>query len=127
MALAVTYAIPVIISMVQGRREVDVAPWHLQRMLGWTVNIIAVLWITFEVVLFSMPSVLPVDEVTMNYASVVFVGIMAMSGVWYVTYAHKGQSQSVAGYFFDTSADTYLCTVYKGPPESAGIVLTAHA
>jgi amino acid transporter len=103
MALAVTYAIPVIISMVQGRREVDVAPWHMQRMVGWVVNAIAVLWIAFEVVLFSMPSVLPVNEVTMNYASVVFVGIMAMSGVWYAAYAHK---------------------VYKGPPESAGIVLT---
>lgn len=90
MALAVTYSIPVVISMLDGRREVAVAPWHMPRLVGWVVNSIAILWIAFEVVLFSMPSVLPIDEVTMNYASVVFVGIMAMSGVWYAVYAHKG-------------------------------------
>jgi amino acid transporter len=91
MALAVTYAIPVVISMADGRKEVDGAPWHMPKRAGWVVNGIAVLWVAFEVVLFSMPSVLPVTEVSMNYAIVVFVGIMAMSGVWYALYAHKGR------------------------------------
>jgi amino acid transporter len=91
MALAVTYAIPIVISMADGRKEVDVAPFHMPRGTGWLVNGVAVLWIAFEVVLFSMPTVLPVTEVTMNYAIVVFVGIMAMSGVWYAVYARKGK------------------------------------
>jgi amino acid transporter len=90
MALAVTYAIPVVISMVHGRREVDQAAWHMPSTVGWVCNGIAVLWIAFEVVLFSMPTVLPVTDVSMNYAIVVFVGIMAMSGIWYAVYAHKG-------------------------------------
>jgi len=91
MALAVTYAIPIVISMVHGRKEVNSAAWHVPHMVGWACNIIAVLWIAFEVVLFSMPTALPVTEASMNYAIVVFVGIMAMSGVWYALYAHKGR------------------------------------
>ncbi|KAK0715549.1 amino acid/polyamine transporter I [Lasiosphaeris hirsuta] len=101
MSLAVSYAIPISISMWHRRREVNGARWTMGAKIGWPVNIIAVLWILFELVLFSMPSVLPVTEVSMNYAIVVFVGFMVLSGIWYLAYAHK---------------------VYKGPPESDGLV-----
>lgn len=101
MALAVTYAIPVVISMADWRKEVNEAPWHMPSLVGWVVNVVAVLWIAFEVALFSMPVALPVTEVSVNYAIVVFVGFMVMSGVWYAVYA---------------------CKVYKGPPESDGLV-----
>ena len=66
-----------------------------------TANVIALLWIAFELVLFSMPVALPVTSTSMNYASVIVVGFMAISAVWYVIYARK---------------------VYKGPPASDGIV-----
>jgi hypothetical protein len=36
-----------------------------------------------------MPTALPVTAVSMNYASVVFVGFMAISAVWYLVYARK--------------------------------------
>ncbi len=91
-ALAVSYGIPIIISMVHLRREVSVAKWSLGPAIGWTANIIAVAWIAFETVLFSMPTVLPVTDVSMNYAIVVFFGFMALSAIWYVVYAHRGQS-----------------------------------
>ncbi|KAK0744916.1 amino acid/polyamine transporter I [Apiosordaria backusii] len=99
-SLAVSYAIPISISMWHRRREVNAARWTMGGKIGWVVNIIAVLWIVFETVLFSMPQVLPVNEVTMNYAIVVFVGFMVLSAVWYSVYARK---------------------VYVGPPESDGI------
>jgi len=41
-------------------------------------------WALFELVLFSMPAVLPVTPTTMNYASVVFVAFGLMSAVWYL-------------------------------------------
>ncbi|KAK3389330.1 amino acid/polyamine transporter I [Podospora didyma] len=100
-SLAVSYAIPIVISMWHRRREVNAARWTMGPTIGWPVNLIAVLWIAFETILFSMPTVLPVTEVTMNYAIVVFAGFMALSGLWYAVYAHK---------------------VYKGPPESDGLV-----
>jgi len=36
-----------------------------------------------------MPSYLPVTAQTMNYASVVFVGFIAISSAWYFIWGHK--------------------------------------
>ncbi|KAJ5517383.1 hypothetical protein N7527_008943 [Penicillium freii] len=96
-ALAAAYAIPIFLSLWHGREEVAKAPWTCGWIFGRFVNVVALAWIAFELVLFSMPTALPVTAVSMNYASVVFVGFMAISGVWHVVYARK---------------------YYKGPPES---------
>ncbi|KAF9634214.1 putative amino acid protein [Lasiodiplodia theobromae] len=100
-ALALSYAIPIAISLCHGRKEVARARFHCGRVVGTTVNVVALCWIAFELVLFSMPTALPVDEVTMNYASVVLVGFMAIAGVWYLVHSRK---------------------YYKGPPASDGLV-----
>jgi len=105
-ALAISYAIPISISLWNRRSDVASARWSTNKVpivgsfLGPVVNIIAVVWIAFECVLFSMPTVLPVTEVSMNYASVVLVGFMTLAAIWYIVYARK---------------------VYKGPPESDGL------
>ncbi|KAJ5946710.1 hypothetical protein N7454_003549 [Penicillium verhagenii] len=96
-ALAAAYAIPIFLSLLNGREEVNNAPWTCGMVAGSFFNIVALAWIAFELVLFSMPTALPVTPVSMNYASVVFVGFMAISAVWYVVYARKN---------------------YKGPPAS---------
>lgn len=95
-ALALSYGVPIAISMMDGRKEVKRAAFHLSPLLGWTVNIISVVWILFELVLFCMPTALPVTVVTMNYASVVLVGFGAIALVWYFAYARAH---------------------YRGPPE----------
>lgn len=87
-ALALSYAIPIVISMLQKRHEVEKAPWNCGK-LGWVVNWLAVIWIGFETVIFSMPTVLPVIATSMNYASVVLVGFMTMAAIWYVVHARK--------------------------------------
>jgi amino acid transporter len=90
-ALAVSYAIPIALSLLwDRRREVHLARWNCGPLVGPVVNVVALAWIAFEVVLFSMPTALPVSPVSMNYASVVWVGFMAMSAVWYFVYARKG-------------------------------------
>ncbi|KAJ5610780.1 Amino acid/polyamine transporter I [Penicillium lagena] len=96
-ALAVAYAVPISLSLWHRRSEVNRAPWTCGPVVGPIVNVLALAWIAFELVLFSMPTALPVTPVSMNYASVVFVGFMAISAVWYIVYARKW---------------------YKGPPES---------
>ena len=65
MCLGASYALPVAISLVGGRKEVADAPFGLGRA-GVVVNAIAVLWIIFAIVLFSMPAIVPVTEVTMS-------------------------------------------------------------
>ncbi|KAL4896380.1 amino acid permease [Aspergillus ambiguus] len=99
-ALAVAYAIPIALSLLQGRRDVAHAHWCCGPVVGPVVNVLALAWIAFELILFSMPTALPVTRVSMNYASVVFVAFMTLSALWYVVYARKS---------------------YKGPPESDGL------
>ncbi|KAL5363100.1 amino acid permease [Aspergillus floccosus] len=99
-ALAVAYAFPIALSLMHGRREVSHAPWCCGNVVGTVVNAIALVWIAFELVLFSMPTALPVTRVSMNYASIVFVGFMGIAAAWYVAYARK---------------------FYKGPPASDGL------
>lgn len=92
-ALAVSYAIPIAISLLWNKRvEVNQAKWNCGHIIGPIVNVIALVWISFEVVLFSMPTALPVTPITMNYASVVLVGFMSMAAAWYFVYAKKGGS-----------------------------------
>ncbi|THU94216.1 amino acid transporter [Dendrothele bispora CBS 962.96] len=81
--LGASYAIPVGMSLWHGREDVKDSPYPLGRW-GYFINVIAVLWILFEIVLFSMPAVIPVTKSSMNYASVVFVGFAVISGVWYM-------------------------------------------
>jgi amino acid transporter len=116
--LAVSYAMPIAISLLHKRKEVMAARWNCGMAIGTTVNVIALLWIGFELVLFSMPTALPVTSVTMNYASVVFVGFLAIAAVWYGVHSRKGEYLIISG-------DRYVLTfilAYKGPPKSDGII-----
>lgn len=118
MALAVSYAIPIMVSLLHSRKEVNSARWNVGPVAGVVVNCVAVTWIGFEVVLFSMPTALPVTEVTMNYASVVFVGFGAIAAAWYAIHARKGMFTSLP----QGLSISNECLVYKGPPESDGLV-----
>lgn len=96
-SLAVSYGIPIFISVFHRRKDVNGARWTMGRRVGWVVNIVALAWIMFETVLFSMPTVLPVTASSMNYAIVVFFGFMCISAVWYAVYARKGRQPVSCG------------------------------
>ncbi|KAF0317033.1 amino acid permease [Colletotrichum asianum] len=100
MALEISYLIPILISLMHGRKEVNGARYTCGPKIGTVVNCIAIAWIFFQTVLFSMPTAMPVTAVSMNYASVVFVGFAVLSAIWYRVHARK---------------------VYKGPPATDGI------
>ena len=89
-ALALSYAIPISISLLTKRKEVNQARWKMSSFVGPIVNTIALLWIAFELVLFSMPTALPVTPVSMNYSSVVLVGFGVIAAVWYGVHSRKG-------------------------------------
>ncbi|KAM6493013.1 amino acid transporter [Amanita muscaria] len=83
MCLGASYTLPVAILLVNGRTGVEGSAFYMGKVRGRVVNTFAVAWVLFEIVLFSMPAVLPVTRVSMNYASVVFVGFALISAVWY--------------------------------------------
>jgi hypothetical protein len=50
-------------------------------------NIITIIWITFSIVLFCMPTAIPVTPGSMNYASAVFAGFSSIAILWYAVNA----------------------------------------
>lgn len=90
-ALAASYALPIIFSLWNRREEVNKARWTMGPTIGPIVNIIALCWISFELVLFSMPVSLPVSPASMNYSSVVFVGFMSIAAFWYIVHSRKSE------------------------------------
>lgn len=91
-ALAAAYAIVIAISLFTGRKAVATARWRCPPLIGYFVNIMSIAWVAFQLVLFSMPAALPVTVETMNYASVVLVGFMFISFIYYIAYGRKGTS-----------------------------------
>ena len=65
MCLGASYAMPVAISLMNGRKDMVDAPFSLGRW-GFAINLFAVVWTAFEMVLFSMPAVIPVTPVSMS-------------------------------------------------------------
>lgn len=55
----VSYLIPISISLSQRRSETNLARFSCGPILGMVVNCVAVCWILFQVVLFSMPTAFP--------------------------------------------------------------------
>ncbi|BEJ15277.1 hypothetical protein CspHIS471_0410440 [Cutaneotrichosporon sp. HIS471] len=86
--LGCSYAFPIFCSLLRRRKMVRNAPYSLGKF-GWVINSITVIWITFTIALFCMPTAIPVTPQSMNYASVVFAGFSAIAALWYVTYGHK--------------------------------------
>jgi len=86
--LTLSYVIPVAISFFTGRKSLSAGKYDL----GWFgafCNVVSIAWCLFAIPLFSMPSALPVNLSSMNYASVVFVGGIAIAFAWYYIHGRK--------------------------------------
>lgn len=86
--LSTSYGLPILISILRGRKIVAHSSFSLGRF-GMAINILTICWICLAVVLFCMPVTLPVDATSMNYASVVFAGFATISLVWYFIRGRK--------------------------------------
>lgn len=56
-------------------------------VVGWGANIICIVWTLFVCTIFALPTILPVTKDNMNYASVITVGVIFLSLVWYIIQA----------------------------------------
>jgi amino acid transporter len=87
-ALDSSYIIPIFLRRwFRNHPEVNFkpGPFYLgDGILGWACNITCIVWTCFIVVIFSLPNYLPVTKNNMNYASVITVGVVLLSGLWYI-------------------------------------------
>ena len=86
--LSASYALPIFILLFRGRYLIDNAPFHLGKF-GYVINVITIFWILLAIVLFTMPTAIPVTSSTMNYASVLFVFFSGVSILWYAISGRK--------------------------------------
>ncbi|KAL1409320.1 hypothetical protein Q8F55_003301 [Vanrija albida] len=86
--LTSSYAVPILVSMIDGRQRVKTGQFYLGK-LGWFLNIVAVAWSFLALPLFCMPALLPVTAASVNYAPVVFVAFVSISSAWYFFWGRK--------------------------------------
>ncbi|KAJ4481015.1 APC amino acid permease [Lentinula aciculospora] len=93
MALDLSYIIPIFLRRVfQNHPEVMFKPGPFYMgdgILGWGANCLCICWTLFVCVIFSFPVTLPVTPETMNYASVITVGVMVIAFAWYIVDGHR--------------------------------------
>jgi hypothetical protein len=90
--LYVAYILPVYLRFRAGDKF-ETGPWTLGRWYK-PINIIAMIWVLFICVLFIMPTTdtaIPwksgFDYKTMNYAPIVFLVVIALVSIWWITSA----------------------------------------
>jgi len=93
--LSTSYGVPIFISLLRRRRDVENSLYSL-KPVGTIINAISVTWVIFSTALFCMPVALPATASTMNYASVVFTGFGIISIIWYIVYGRKHFSGPMA-------------------------------
>ncbi|KAJ6630135.1 amino acid permease [Mycena sp. CBHHK59/15] len=95
-ALDLSYIIPIFLRRVyEHHPEVNFKPGPFYMgngLLGWAANCACILWTLFVCVIFSFPTIRPVTKLNMNYASVITIGVLFLSLVWYFLDAHKHYS-----------------------------------
>ncbi|GAA5883185.1 hypothetical protein JCM3774_002412 [Rhodotorula dairenensis] len=93
MAMDASYVIPIACSVwYADHPEVmfTPGPFYLGKTwYGYLVRFVAVFWTTFVVILLALPTVMPVDQNTMNYASVVTGGVLIISWFWFFAGGRK--------------------------------------
>ncbi|KAK1996431.1 choline transporter [Colletotrichum falcatum] len=83
---SVSYAIPFAANMASGRRYFPRGPFHLGKA-GYVINGLAFFFIVLFDVLFCFPFVVPATEATMNWSSVILVGTVAITALWWAFHA----------------------------------------
>ncbi|KAI9632976.1 amino acid transporter, partial [Dioszegia hungarica] len=87
--------VPILLSFCGGRKQIMGTKFYKGK-IGFAANVVAIMWFILAIPILSFPTILPVTEVNMNYAAVVFVGFALISVIWYVI---RGRSH------------------YRGPPD----------
>ncbi|KAJ3499698.1 hypothetical protein NLG97_g151 [Lecanicillium saksenae] len=77
--LDLSYAMPIAVNCLQGRRALPDRDWKLPMWLGWTCDIVALSYIAITTVLFVFPPERHVTGSNMNYCIVAFAIILAIS------------------------------------------------
>ncbi|OGM49869.1 hypothetical protein ABOM_001454 [Aspergillus bombycis] len=87
--LTLSYGCPVAVSFILRRRkDIRHSNFHF-RILGPFCNVVTIAWTILAIPLFCMPTFKHVTVDSMNYAAVVFAGVVVTSALWYLVWGRK--------------------------------------
>ncbi|TBU31280.1 APC amino acid permease [Dichomitus squalens] len=93
MALDLSYIIPIFCRRwYRNHPEVKFTPGPFYMgdgIIGWIANVNCILWTLFVCIIFALPTELPVNGNTMNYAAPITGGVILLSLIWYVLGGRK--------------------------------------
>ena len=78
---------------------------------GYAINFTAFILIIFFNIIFCFPYALPVEVTTMNYNSVILVGVAFLTAFWWLVHALKNYPGPKLGGFEETEEGRHLSTV----------------
>ena len=77
-----SYAIAITANLATGRKNMPRGYFYMGRA-GWVINVITVVLIIFFNIMFTFPPALPTTESGMNYNSVILVGVVVLTTIWW--------------------------------------------
>ncbi|KAJ5242036.1 uncharacterized protein N7469_000363 [Penicillium citrinum] len=88
-ALDLSYAMPILVNCLQGRKALPKGKWKLPNVLGWIADIVALSYIALTTVLFVFPPSSTVTGSSMNYCVAAFAVIIIISAFQWVVDGRK--------------------------------------
>jgi len=85
-------------------RPIDFGPWSLGK-IGLTCNILAIAFCIFLIIFLPFPTILPVTAQNMNYAVVVFAGVIIISLIDWVVRGRKRYTGPIKEVGSETSSE----------------------
>ncbi|KAF2637328.1 choline transport protein [Massarina eburnea CBS 473.64] len=92
---SVSYALAIAPNIFTKRRNMPKGPFHMGSA-GFVVNAAAVLLIIFFDIMYCFPFALPTSTQSMNYNSVILVGVVALTSIWWFVHAGKKYHAPIA-------------------------------
>ncbi|MCJ1355100.1 MAG: hypothetical protein MMC33_005091 [Icmadophila ericetorum] len=87
LALYISYGFPIVLLVIRRLRghNIEFGPWSMGKF-GIFANVVAIAFCTFLVIFLPFPTIIPVTAQNMNYAVVVFAGVMLWAvASWFVS------------------------------------------
>jgi len=96
-----SYALAIGGHLFSGRKNLPEGPFWMGKA-GWAINGIAVVSIIFFNIIFCFPYSMPAAVATMNYNSVVLVGVAALTAIWWFVHGSTKYEGPKLGGFLET-------------------------
>lgn len=84
-----TYATPVLVNMLCGRKDFRRGKFHMGGITGWVSNGLMICWVLFTLVFFEFPTFYPVTAANMNYTCLILGACLILAGTYWTLRAHK--------------------------------------